>query len=492
MTDNLVHQISKIISGFRQIIEAKLAEWKSVRGSTACRQMEVEISTLTRGLADRITEKILRAIVFNGYFQQQSAEALRKTGRFRNGGMRITKVTLLGGRTIELKALYLRPDLRGRRGRPRGVGKRGKAGAGCYPVLASLGVDFGVTAAAVAEICRQVADSDSVRSGREALSRRGLDLGHKQTLRIVNQASQRAVQQRERMLDGALQNVAVRGMLRNKRVLVAIDGGRIRERVVKPGRRRKKTGHFGYQTPWREPKLFVIYTIDKEGRPEPVFLPICDGTMGDCDAVMRMLLGYLRMLGAHEAKELVIAGDGAKWIWERTGELVALLGISRKRVTEVIDWFHAVEVVHEIASVKKWSSNKCETWLNRVVRQLKKGKVERVLADIDLLTVGRRAREIGKHRDYFERNKERMRYRDFRNAKIPRGSGAIESAIRRVVNMRMKGCGTFWLAQNAEGMLMLRSYLKAGRLDDLMDWSVSQAAKWWPNNNEATPFKKAA
>ena len=492
MTENLVLQISKIISEFSQRIDKKISRWESVRASTAFRRMEVEISTMARELADQITEKLLRAIVLNGSFQQQTVEALRRTGRYRNGGIRMTKVTLLGGRTITLKTLYLRPDLRGRRGRTRGVGKRGKAGAGCYPVLASLGIDFGVTAAAVSEICRQVADSDSVRSGREALSRRGLDLGHKQTLRIVNQASQRAVQQREQMLDAARKNAPERGILRNKRVLVAIDGGRIRERVVKPGRRRKKTGHFGYETPWREPKLFVIYTIDKEGRPEPLLLPICDGTMGDCDAVMRMLLGYLKMLGAHEAKELVIAGDGAKWIWERTGELVRQLGISCKRVTEVIDWFHAVEVLHEIASVKKWSSKQGETWLNRVIRLLNKGEIERLLPEIDKLTVGRRAREIGKHRDYFERNKKRMRYRDFKSARIPRGSGAIESAIRRVVNMRMKGCGTFWLVQNAEGMLMLRSYLKAGRLDDLMDWSVSQASKWWPKNNDATLIKNAA
>jgi hypothetical protein len=214
--------------------------------------------------------------------------------------------------------------------------------------------------------------------------------------------------------------------------------------------------------------------------------------MGDCDAVMKMVLGYLKMLGAHEAKQLIIAADGAKWIWERTGKLTQELGIERKRVIEVIDWYHAVEVLHQVASSKRWSSSRRETWVKRAIGLLNKGEVERVLAEIDQLTVGRRAREIGKHRDYFERNKERMRYRDFRIKSVPRGSGAIESAIRRVVNMRMKGCGTFWLAQNAEGMLMLRSYLKAGRFDDLVDWSVSQAAKWWPQNNDAILIKNAA
>jgi hypothetical protein len=118
MTHDLILQISKIISEFNEGIDRKIPDWESVRGSKAFREMEVEISVLTRSLADQISEKILRAIVLNGRFQQQSIDTPRKTGKYRNG-------------------------------------------------LASLGNDFGVTAAAVSEICRQVADSDSVRSGRQ-------------------------------------------------------------------------------------------------------------------------------------------------------------------------------------------------------------------------------------------------------------------------------------------------------------------------------------
>ena len=36
------------------------------------------------------------------------------------------------------------------------------------------------------------------------------------------------------------------------------------------------------------------------------------------------------------------------------------------------------------------------------------------------------------------------------------GSGAIESAIRRVINLRLKGNSISWYEENAEGMLMLR------------------------------------
>jgi len=40
----------------------------------------------------------------------------------------------------------------------------------------------------------------------------------------------------------------------------------------------------------------------------------------------------------------------------------------------------------------------------------------------------------------------------------------------------MKACGTFWLEDNAAGILLLRSYLKCGRFDDLVDWSLATAA----------------
>jgi len=48
--------------------------------------------------------------------------------------------------------------------------------------------------------------------------------------------------------------------------------------------------------------------------------------------------------------------------------------------------------------------------------------------------------------------------RSFRRRRLPVGSGAIESAIRRVINLRMKGNSIFWKQENAEGMLLLRGF----------------------------------
>ena len=61
-----------------------------------------------------------------------------------------------------------------------------------------------------------------------------------------------------------------------------------------------------------------------------------------------------------------------------------------------------------------------------------------------------------------------MAYPKLRRERLPIGSGAIESAVRRIVNLRLKGPGIFWRVENAEAMLYLRAHLKAGRWEEMV------------------------
>ena len=47
-------------------------------------------------------------------------------------------------------------------------------------------------------------------------------------------------------------------------------------------------------------------------------------------------------------------------------------------------------------------------------------------------------------------------------------SGHVESAIRRVINLRLKAPGTFWTRPMAECFLFLRAQLLSGRWDTLL------------------------
>lgn len=484
MARSLRDEVDEKVRQFRQKIESQLATWAAVRTPVEFREMELTIATETRALADGVTAAILRERVGDLRLQAEATMAAFADRKFRHGGTNSATVTLLGGTPVELgKLVYAKPNRRGTPRRRR-TGRRGKGGQGFFPVLAVLGIWCGATPALAGEVCRQVADSDSVRAGRAALARHGADLGHKQTLRLVNKLSTRAVAQRQAWLQRARDHVPARGVLHGQRVVVATDGGRLRERSpARQGRRRTKTGHRRYDAPWREPKLLTIYVIGADGKVSAEFQPIYDGTLGDADAIFDMLLGYLKALGAHEARELIIVADGARWIWDRAARLIEHLGIAPQKVTQVIDWCHAVGTLHTIAEVPaRWALADRERWMRRAKRLLHRGAIDALVELIDTLAVGRRAKDINEHRDYFVRNVARMQYAAFEAAHVPTGSGAIESAVRRVINMRMKSNGMFWLEVNAEGMLLLRSYLKAGRFDDLVNWSITAAVPWWTNH----------
>lgn len=479
MPRDLRRQIQTTIRNFASDVDRQVTDWAAADTPVAFRAMELSVAEASRTLADLIVEDVLRHRLSIPTFQAKTLAAARRSGRYRCAGQRDVTVTLLGGGKVRVRASYLKRDLRGRRGRPRK--KRGKGGTGLYPALAALGIWFGVTPALAGEVCRQVTDSDSVRAGRSALDRRGIDLGHKQTLRIVNEFGKRVIEQREAWLQTARENAVATGPLRGRRVMVSTDGGRIRARCPsKRGRRRAATGHRRYKAPWREPKVMTLYVLRDDGTVEEQFRPLYDGTLADADALFDMLVGYLRALGVHEAKQLIVAGDGAHWIWNRIDRLVREVEIDPGKVVQLIDWYHAVETLHEVAAERSgWTKRQRNRWCKRARKVLWDGDTERVANMIDEIGIGRRAKEMRKHRDYFTTNTSRMQYASFKRRHIPVGSGCVESAIRRIVNLRMKGNGSFWLEPNAESMLMLRSYLKADRFDDLVDWSISSAAPWW-------------
>ena len=60
----------------------------------------------------------------------------------------------------------------------------------------------------------------------------------------------------------------------------------------------------------------------------------------------------------------------------------------------------------------------------------------------------------------------RLSYAHFRKVGLPIGSGAIESSIRRVINLRLKSNGTFWGEPQAETMLQVRAQVISGRWDE--------------------------
>lgn len=261
-----------------------------------------------------------------------------------------------------------------------------------------------------------------------------------------------------------------------RRIVVSVDGGRIRLRENKPGRKTEK-GRTRYRGAWREPKLFIVYVVDAKGKLEKSFAPLIDGTLKGPDALFQLLQCYLKSLQVQAAEQIVFVADGAHWIWNRISGLVKSLGLKAEQVHELLDFYHAVEHLGKVAALRKsWSSKERKAWIKKQRRLLSKGQVEQVVESVKSICRGRHSKAITTERNYFIRNQQRMNYPDAKAHHLPIGSGAIESAVRRVINLRLKGPCIFWHSENAAKILMLRAYYKAGRWNLLKTMACSHLA----------------
>ena len=64
---------------------------------------------------------------------------------------------------------------------------------------------------------------------------------------------------------------------------------------------------------------------------------------------------------------------------------------------------------------------------------------------------------------YFAKNAKRIDYQSLKNSKKPKGSGVVESGIRRVINLRFKSPSSFWYPENVEKLIYMRGILLSGR-----------------------------
>jgi len=433
-------------------------------------------------VAEVLRERVTSAALVDPAKAAVALQAEEAGVKLKSHGLRKTKVRLLGGTVVQLESLAMLPVAPVRPGRKRGVGRRGEGGAGVYPALAALGITGQATPALRAQVAREIADADSVSVARASLVERGLDVPHKTALRLTYLFAEQALERRAATTRKATASKEkLDGELAGKNVAVAIDGGRLRIRENPlGGRRRAATGHQRYDAPWREPKVMTIYVIGKDGKKAPKQRAFLDGTMGDCNEAFALLVGHLRILGVQKAASVTLLGDGAGWIWGRAEELRQAIDIPRERFTEVVDHYHAIEHLSEIADlVKTWSGTTRAKWLTSAKALLSAGRIEELLAHINELAAGRRAAEVRSAMDYFVKNETRMRYDRFKRDGLPIGSGAVESGIRRVVNQRLKGNSIYWLEDHAEAVLHLRAQLKAGRWDDLVRATLAQPV-WQP------------
>jgi hypothetical protein len=223
--------------------------------------------------------------------------------------------------------------------------------------------------------------------------------------------------------------------------------------------------------------VLFVFVVDAVGKREASFAPVIDATLQGPDAVFALLRTYLQRLEITQADQVLFIADGAPWIWKRVPRLVHALGLTAEQVHELLDFYHTAQRLGQVAALRKdWSAKARTRWRTQQRHLLLQGEVAQVIAAVQVLCRGRNSKAIRTHLNYLIKHQSRMAYAKLTALKLPIGSGAIESTVRRVVNLRLKGPSIFWCRASAEAILLLRSYYKAGRWNLLKHMATSHRA----------------
>lgn len=254
------------------------------------------------------------------------------------------------------------------------------------------------------------------------------------------------------------------------RMYVCMDGTGVPV-VKKETAGRKGKGEDG-QAKTREAKLGCVFTqtrVDREGRPvRDDESTTYTGAIETAEVFGSRIYQEAMRRGMNWARETIVIGDGAPWIWNIADE--QFYG-----ATQIVDLYHAREHYWNVAKACfGQDKNKRYQWAEERRKELDDGRPEEVIDAIkrcSSLPGYDKAiceREIG----YFEKNKERMRYADYRKRGLFVGSGVLEAGCRTVVGQRLKQSGMHWTVRGANSIIALRCSILSNRWEDFWEQRV--------------------
>ena len=235
------------------------------------------------------------------------------------------------------------------------------------------------------------------------------------------------------------------------------------------GRAGKQDGQPAYT---REAKLGCVFTqtaVDEQG------YPIRDeastsyvGAIESCEEFGRRLYAEAWQRGWARAKKKVVLGDGAEWIWNQAS-------LHFPDAIQIVDLYHAREHLWSLGA-KLYPNNPPlqKRWVMVRKDKLDEGKIERlvVLLRSQAASHPALAEDLRTEANYFEDNKERMRYPKFRKQGLFVGSGVIEAGCKTVLG-RLKRSGMFWTVRGANAIIALRCSQISGKFEDY--WEARRA-----------------
>jgi hypothetical protein len=435
---------TKIVSFFEKELQEELCEYIEDCKSGDLQSFEDNLWQFTLGIYNSIASLVLN--LSSKALEQELREKAR-AGGLRKLESRPVRVQIRTGYYVKVQGLYARQVPRGYEGKRQLLSGHWKLLRGASPSYYSTVCLFSIVSPSF-EVASHILTVQGVEHNRDRLQKLCSALGQ----RCKDHQAELSRKPGE--------------TLKGKRVLIGIDGGRTRMREYTG--LKNAAGNARFNTPWMEPKMFVIEVLDEQGNLDRRELPLYGCLFGD-DEVFDLLDQHLKGLEIDQAEQVQVVADGAPWIWNRVKQRLIALGVSAQKIVETVDFYHASEYVHKIvAGLPRKLKKKASGILRDFKQWLWEGNIESIVEQCNQY-FNNPSQEINRYINYLDKNTNRMKYQQFRNQKLVCGSGVIESGIRRVINLRFKNASAFWNPKNVEMLYFLRATLLAFRWNTLID-----------------------
>ena len=226
----------------------------------------------------------------------------------------------------------------------------------------------------------------------------------------------------------------------------------------------------------RECKLGAVFTqttVDNQGRPvRDEDSTTYVGAIETAEEFGLRIYTEAWNRGWDRATIRVVMGDGSHWIWNNADQHFP-------GAIQIVDLYHAREHLWDLAR-KLYPAGEVaqKRWLMRKLDWLENGKIESLAMALRKLADDEQHSELAKtirvEAEYFDTNRDRMRYPEFRKKNLFVGSGVIEAGCQTVIGSRLKQSGMFWTVRGANAIIALRCCLLNGELED--HWAARRSA----------------
>ena len=204
-----------------------------------------------------------------------------------------------------------------------------------------------------------------------------------------------------------------------------------------------------------ECKTGVVYETyqDAQGKDGRVKRRAYTATLEGVETFEPLLGTLAHRFGHHAAKEVVVLGDGAPWIW-------FMFGRQFPGALQILDFYHACEHLARVADACFGKdTDLSRAWQKARQAELKANQLSKVLRAIFAFKPTNKADHklrLSEFR-YFRHNAERMRYATYLAKGYHIGSGVVEAGCKHVVAQRMDQAGMHWTKEAAEAIITLRA-----------------------------------